>query len=57
MATKDLSYKGCKNVLNRVAYKLVKSGKSYKHADSITINGKKKSYKDIIALVKKNGTN
>ena len=57
MSTKELSYKGCKNVLNRVAYKLVKSGKSYKHSDSITIGGKKKSYKDIVSLIKKNGTN
>lgn len=57
MATKELSYKGCKNVLNRVAYKLVKSGKSYKHPSEITINGKKKTYKQIIALIKKNGTN
>ena len=55
--TKELNYNGCKNVLNRVAYKLVKSGKSYKHSDSITINGKKKSYKDIIASIKKNGMN
>ena len=45
------------NVLNRVAYKLVKSGKSYKHPSEITINGKKKTYKQIIALIKKNGTN
>ena len=57
MATKELSYKGCKNVLNRVAYKLIKSGKSYKHSDSITIGGKKKTYKEIVALIKKNGTN
>ena len=57
MATKELSYKGCKNVLNRVAYKLVKSGKSYKHPSEITINGKKKTYKQIVALIKKNGTN
>ena len=40
MATKELSYNGCKNVLNRVAYKLIKSEKSYKHSDSITIGGK-----------------
>ena len=57
MSTKELGYNGCKNVLCRVAYKLIKSGKTYKHSDSITINGKKKSYKDIIALIKKNGTN
>ena len=57
MATKELSYNGCKNVLNRVAYKLIKSGKSYKHSDSITIGGKKKTYKEIVALIKKNGTN
>ena len=56
MSTKELGYTGCKNVLCRVAYKLIKSGKTYKHSDSITINGKKKSYKDIIALIKKNGT-
>ena len=56
MSTKELGYNGCKNVLCRVAYKLIKSGKTYKHSDSITINGKKKSYKDIIALIKKNGT-
>ena len=57
MATKELSYNGCKNVLNRVAYKLIKSEKSYKHSDSITIGGKKKTYKQIVALIKKNGTN
>ena len=57
MATKELSYKGCKNVLNRVAYKLIKSGKSYKYSSSITIGGKKKSHKEIVALIKKNGTN
>ena len=56
MSTKELGYNGCKNVLCRVAYKLIKSGKTYKHSDSITINGKKKSYKDIISLIKKNGT-
>ena len=55
--TKKLNYKGCKNVLNRVAYKLIKSGKKYKHSDSITINGKKKTAKTIIATIKKNGTN
>ena len=53
--TKDLSYKGCKNVLNRVAYKLIKSGKSYKHSDSIVINGKKKTAKEIINQIKKDG--
>lgn len=57
MATKDLSYNACKNVLNRVAYKLVKNGKSYKHSDSITINNKKKSYNDIIKTIKNNGRN
>ena len=55
--TKKLNYKGCKNVLNRVAYKLIKSEKKYKHSDSITINGKKKTAKTIIATIKKNGTN
>ncbi|WP_296886294.1 hypothetical protein [uncultured Methanobrevibacter sp.] len=57
MSTKELSYNGCKNVLCRVAYKLIKSGKTFKHSGSIIVNGKKKSYKDIIALIKKNGTN
>lgn len=57
MATKKLSYNGCKNVLVRVAYKLIKSGKSYKYSDSITVNGKKKTHKEIVALIKKNGTN
>lgn len=57
MATKKLSYNGCKNVLIRAAYKLIKSGKSYKYSDSITVNGKKKTHKDIVALIKKNGTN
>ena len=28
--TKDLSYNGCKNVLNRVAYKLVKQNNSFR---------------------------
>ena len=54
--TKNLSYKGCKNVLNRVAYKLVKQNKKYKHSDSIVINGKKKTAKEIIAQIKKDGT-
>lgn len=53
--TKNLSYKGCKNVLNRVAYKLIKSGKSYKHSDVIVINGKKKTAKEIINQIKKDG--
>lgn len=57
MATKKLNYKGCKNVLNRVAYKLIKSGKKYKYSDSITINGKKKTYKEIVKQIKANGTN
>lgn len=56
MPTKNLSYKGCKNVLNRVAYKLIKSGKQYNHPDSITINGKKKTAKEIINQIKKDGT-
>ena len=55
--TKELNYKGCKNVLNRVAYKLIKQNKKYKHSDSIVINGKKKSAKEIIAQIKKDGTN
>lgn len=55
--TKKLSYKGCKNVLIRAAYKLIKSGKTYKHPDSITINGKKKTHSDIVKTIKKNGTN
>ena len=54
--TKDLSYKGCKNVLNRVAYKLIKQNKKYKYSDSIVINGKKKTAKEIIAQIKKDGT-
>ncbi len=57
MATKELSYNGCKNVLCRVAYKLVKSGKKYKYPDSITIGGKKKTAKTIISTIKKNRTN
>lgn len=55
--TKKLSYNACKNVLNRVAYKLIKKGNTYKHTDSITINGKKKTYKEIITTIKKNGRN
>ena len=55
--TKELSYKGCKNVLNRVAYKLIKSGKAYNHTGSITINGKKKTAKEIIAQIKRDSTN
>lgn len=54
--TKKLNYKGCKNVLNRVAYKLIKQNKNYKHSDSITINGKKKTAKSIIAQIKSDGT-
>ena len=54
--TKDLSYKGCKNVLNRVAYKLVKQNKKYKYSDAIVINGKKKTAKEIINQIKKDGT-
>ena len=54
---KQLSYGGYKNILNRVAYKLVKQNKNYKHGNEYTVNGKKKTYKEIIALIKKNGTN
>ena len=53
--TKDLSYKGCKNILNRVAYKLIKQNKNYKYSDAIVINGKKKTAKEIIAQIKKDG--
>ena len=54
---KQLSYGGYKNILNRVAYKLIKQNKAYKHGNEYTVNGKKKTYKEIIALIKKNGTN
>ena len=54
--TKKLSYNAYKNILNRVAYKLIKSKKPYKHSDSYTINNKKKTHKEIVATIKKNGT-
>ena len=57
MAEKELSYDSYKNILNRVAYKLVKSKKTYKHSDKYTINKKEKTYSQIINTIKKNGTN
>lgn len=57
MAEKQLSYNGYKNILNRVAYKLVKSGKTYKHSEKYTINKKEKTYSQIIKTIKSNGTN
>ena len=54
--SKKLSYNAYKNILNRVAYKLVKSKKSYKHSDSYTINNKKKTYKEVVNIIKKNDT-
>ena len=55
--TKKLGYNGCKNVLNRVAYKLNRNGKAYKHTTKITINNKTLTYNDIIKIIKQNGTN
>ncbi len=56
MAEKQLSYNGYKNILNRVAYKLVKSGKTYKHSDKYVINKKEKTYSQIIENIKTYGT-
>lgn len=55
--TKKLTYNAYKNILNRVAYKLIKSKKSYNHSGSYTIGNKKKTHKEIVATIKANGTN
>lgn len=57
MAEKELKYDGYKNVLNRVAYKLIKSKATYKHSDKYTIDKKTKTHSQIIEIIKKNGTN
>ena len=57
MKEKQLSYKGYLNILNRVAYKLVKSGKKYKHSDVYSVNGKTRKFDTIIKTIKKNGKN
>lgn len=57
MSSKKLSYKGYKNILNRAAYKLIKSGKKYVHTkNEYTVGGEKKSYNTIIKTIKANGT-
>lgn len=55
--TKLLSYNGYKNVLNRVGYKLIKSKKKYNHSNEYKIGNKKKTHKEIVSTIQKNGTN
>lgn len=54
--TKLLSYKGYKNLLNRVGYKLIKSKKKYNHSNEYKIGNKKKTHKEIVSTILKNGT-
>ena len=55
--TKNLSYNGYKNLLNRVAYKLLKSKVKYKHSKEYKIGKTTKTYEQIIKTIKENGTN
>ena len=55
MATKNITYKEYKKLLNLIAYQLDKSGKKYNHRDKYTAGGKTVSYKKIISKIKENG--
>ena len=56
MPEKQLTYKGYLYLLNRIGYWIVKNKKEIKHVKEYTlISKKKKSYEDIIKIIKKNG--
>lgn len=55
MPTKELTYSGYKYLLNRIAYWLVKNNKTIQNPKQITLNGKTKTYNQIITQIKKNG--
>lgn len=56
MKEKQLSYKGYVNILNRVAYKLIKSNKTYKHSDKYVIGKRSVTFDQVIETIKSNGT-
>ena len=55
MPTKELTYSGYKYLLNRIAYWLLKNNKTIQNPKQITLNGKTKTYNQIITQIKKNG--
>lgn len=56
--TRKITYNSYKKILNKVAYKLIKSGKTFKHTKTkYRVGNEYQSYNEILKAIKKNGKN
>ena len=55
MATKEITYNQYKKLLNKIAYKLIISGKKFNHRKEYSYAGKKYSYDTVLKKIKQNG--